>query len=532
MRKPRHVRISKIYPLITAALVTLTIAPLLAAQASYSPGGWPTLHQDAGNRRSVDVNVLDLQYQSWTALSGAAVLTAPVTSPDGRNLYVATGLAEGQSNLHAFSLDGALLWQAPAWTDPDNGIDPCAILSSPIVDSEGDIYLNDCNQLFAFHADGAAKWVRPLPPTQAGDWLAAGDHPVNAFTTAAFTNEGELVGVTNFGDVVLVDRATGATLNAPYRLRSALAPYADKYAMPDSMLGNGLMAANFREWAWQLLFAGNMRSANTPAVGANGRIFVVGSSEEPGIGALYGFDIDRSVSPFIIRSAFSTKIGIGSGSSPALSPDEQQVYVSDELGWFYALDSNSGEILWKVQTAAAAGAAAVGSNGNIYALQEHPAPGLIALSKQGEVLWQSDMTNLLQDKPSHWLLGDAVAVANGNPSVSTGAVLIPVMYGYEIPFSNLSIPFRSTLIAVDADSGKAIREVIQLLDDSSGVTAVLPDGTLVNSLGSVMTSALSPLNVIVDWLLPSPLTMQKSVGGIQVSRPTGKSDLTPSTQGL
>ncbi|MBK6511909.1 MAG: hypothetical protein IPG06_22390 [Haliea sp.] len=41
------------------------------------------------------------------------------------------------------------------------------------------------------------------------------------------------------------------------------------------------------------------------------------------------------------------------------------MYVSDEEGWFYAIDAKTGVNNWKVKTQAAAGAAAVGTDGTI-----------------------------------------------------------------------------------------------------------------------------------------------------------------------
>ncbi|TXS91274.1 PQQ-binding-like beta-propeller repeat protein [Parahaliea maris] len=512
-------------PVVISAvsLVVLISSTSSVAGNNYSPGGWPTLHKDAGNRRSSSAAVTGRDYNHWTALAGASVLTAPVTSPDGQQLYLTTGLPRGHANLHAVSIDGSVIWESSPWTDADQGVDPCAILSSPIVDSNGDIYISDCNQLFAFASDGTRKWVTPLPALQEGDWVAAGDHPVNAFTTAAFTADGDVMGVTNFGDVVITDRDVGAILNAPFRLPAVLAPYASKHRLPDSLLSDGLMDPAFREWAWQVIFAGNMRSANTPAVSSDGRIFVVGSSNESGIGALFALDVDSSVQPYEVSVAFSTRIGIGSGSSPALSPSEQQVYVSDEEGWLYAIDSDSGKVDWKVKTAAAAGAAAVGPDGTVYALQEHPAPAVIAVSPRGEILWESDASPLLRDLPGSLILGDPVAVANGNPAVAANAILVPVLYGYALPFTAINLPFRSTVIALDPRTGKATGELVDLADDSSGITAVLPDGTLVNSLGSTITSAISPLRPISNLLLPEPFSLLEPRGGVQVSVPADNS---------
>lgn len=501
------------------ALVLLPGTVVGSTQDYYSPGGWPTLHHDAGNRRSVDVVLAERPYsRRWNALEGASVLTAPTMSPDGQALYVTTGQGRGSSNLHAFSIEGELLWQSAPWQGPDDGVDPCALLSSPIVDSEGDIYLSDCNQLFAFHPDGLSKWVIPLPLPARDDWQAAGEHPVNAFTTAAFTPQGHLLGVTNFGDVLLVDRASGRVLNQPWRLPALAAPYAHTVELPDSLLSNGLMDEDFKEWAWQLIFGGSMRSANTPAVAADGRIFVVGSSATEGVGALYGLDVYNAGDALAIRAGFVTEIGIGSGSSPALSPGEDRVYVSDEEGWLYSLDTHSGEIIWRVKTNAAAGAAGVGDDGTVYALQSSGA-AVIAVDRNGEVRWRSQTDQLARQQPESWLFGAALASGSGNPTITRDAIVVPILVGYELPFVAASLPIASHLVALDIDTGQLQRVLADLPDDSSGITALLPDGTLVSSIGAVVTSALAPLKPLLDWLLPADTEVLEVTGGMQVSFP-------------
>lgn len=514
MFSPSHV--SKLALLASCFVMT----PLLHAETSYSAGGWPTLHQDAGNRRSADVGVMGRDYEPWHALAGTTVLTAPTTSPDGKQIYVATGMSAGNSNLYAYSIDGELQWQAKSWRTARDSVDACAILSSPIVDQQGDIYIGDCNQLFAFKADGAVKWVIDLPAVQAEDWQPVEGHPINALTTAAFTADGDILGVSNFGDVIIVDKASGKQLNQPYRLPGLIPPYSTIQPLPDSLFAEPLMDAKFKEWAWQLLFGGNMRSANTPAVAANGRLFVVGSGQREGVGALYGLDIVRSEQGLIIKEAFTTDIGLGSGSSPALSPSEHQVYVSDEEGWLYGLDANTGNIDWKVQTKATAGAAGVGSDGTVYALQAY-APAVIAVSPQGRVMWQSDLSEQAKQLPSSWLFGDAVAVGNGNPTMTADAILVPVIYGYQVSLLGkiMPLPVVSKIAALDIKTGKGITDIISLADDSLGVTVVLADGTIVSSLGAAMSSAISPFKSLIDFLLPADLTLLVPVGGIQVALP-------------
>ena len=510
--------------------ITLITGADLRAEDVYSPGGWATLHRGPANRKLVPKVTLSPEYRIWTALEGSAVLTAPTMSPDGRTLYVTTGRAAGNSNLHAFDLDGELLWQSEPWRGPEQGVDPCAILSSAIVDDQGDLYIGDCNQLFAFRSDGSVKWVVPLPSIQAGDWKASEAIPVNALTTAVFTRQGHLLGVTNAGDVIVVDRATGRSLADAMRL-PGLVPPLSTVPMPESVFSGGLVDPEIREWAWQLLFGGAMRSTNTPAIDLDsGRIFVAATSTTEGRGALYAFDLVARGGSFEISIAHATEMGPGSGSSPSLSASGDAVYVSDEAGVFYAVDAESGALRWQVQTKSTSAAAAVGSNGDIYSLQAY-GPALVAITREGRVRWQSELQPLADAAlPSSWLLGDPVAIGNGNPTVvgdvSGELILVPVAYGYETRLGR-RIPWlvKSSLVAVDAETGKGLRDIVMLADDSTGITSVLPDGTIINSLGTAITSGLIPLAGIADWILPKGFQLLKPVGGIQVSRPRIKSSV-------
>ena len=506
-----------------------------SASEFYSPGGWATLHRGPANRKLVRAGVLADSYDSWNVLDGASVLTAPTMSPDGGTLYVTTGQAIGTSNLHAYSISGEALWNSDPWTGPEEGVDPCAILSSPIVDLDGDIYIGDCNQLFAFRPSGDLKWVVPLPPPQPGDWIASEKIPVNALTTAAFTADGDVFGVTNFGDVVVFAREDGRRLNGPMRLPGHVPLASTVMPMPESVFADGLVDPEIREWAWQLLVGGSMPSANTPAVDpVSGRVFVAATSTTEGRGALYGLDLARvgraTSEPIDIEHgnpsvsvdiAFVTEMGPGSGSSPSLSPGSDLVYVSDEKGQFYGVDSRTGSVRWEVETKAASAAAAVGPNGDIFTLQAY-GPALVAITQAGSVRWQSDLQHLADEAlPESWLLGRPQAIGNGNPTVVGDLVLVPVVYGYATTLMGRNIPWpvRSSLVAVDAATGRGLRDVVELEDDSTGITAVLPDGTILNSLGTAMTSGVTPLARLAGWLLPGDLEPLLPLGGLQVSRP-------------
>jgi outer membrane protein assembly factor BamB len=509
---------------VLAIVGTLVGSMPASSESSYSGAGWATLHRDGANRRLAADAPLHAGYWTWRALGGASVLTAPTLSPDGNTLYVTSGKGAGYSNLHAYALDGESLWRALPWQDAGLGVDPCAILSSPIVDREGDIYIGDCNQLFAFAPDGQLKWVVPLPPLQDGDFRFSDELDVNALTTAVLTQQGHVLGVTNFGDVIVVDRASGASLAKPFRLPGLVPPESTVLPIAESLFAGELMDARIRTWAWQLLIGGRMRSANTPAIDeATGRVFVAATSVQEGMGTLYALDLYHADDGLEIRIAHATDMGIGSGSSPALSLDATRVYVSDAAGIFYAIDASRGGIVWSVETKSTAAAAAVGANGDIYSLQAH-GPALVAITADGQIKWESDLDALARERlPRSLLLGRPVAMGNGNPTVVKHAVLVPVVYGYEVRLGRtIPLPVFSGVVAVDIDTGRGLRNIVALADDSTGVTVVLPDGTLINSLGTAITSAVSPFAPLARWLLPGEHRLLGSTGGFQVSIPESR----------
>ena len=103
--------------------------------------------------------------------------------------------------------------------------------------------------------------------------------------------------------------------------------------------------------------------------------------------------------------------------------------------------------------------------------------------------------------------------------MTSDAVLVPVVYGYMMPFMSFTVPVKSVVAALDLKTGEAVRDVISLPGDSSGITAVLPNGTILSSIGDAMTSAVSPLKPIANMLLPGDLQMMSSAGGVQVALP-------------
>jgi hypothetical protein len=124
--------------------------------------------------------------------------------PEG-NRYVTTGRGPGTSHLHAFDRDGNLLWESPPQASPAD-LDSAAVASATLVDRQGDVYVSDFDQFWAFHSDGTLKWVSALPT------------PGQSFVSAIITKEGFVGGVTTGGEVVLFDRNDGSSAVPVFQL--------------------------------------------------------------------------------------------------------------------------------------------------------------------------------------------------------------------------------------------------------------------------------------------------------------------------
>jgi hypothetical protein len=274
-------------------------------------------------------------------------------------------------------------------------LDSCAVIQGAIVDDEGDLYLSDCNQFWAFHNDGSVKWTidLPLPPSDAPFQDGSVTTPINPFVTAFFTKDGSVGGVTAFGDVVIVSRVDAASAAPVINLPGGAAPPLPQ-PTPPTLWADGFLDAEIIEFTYNVLLAGLVEAANTPAVEPeSGRIFATGTDVTPGLGTLYGLDFTPG-NPGRIEIATTSVIGPGSGSSPAISPDGTAVYVSDDDGSLYSFDTDTdtGEVNWSLPLGAAPGSASVGPDGTIYV----PAGNQMAVTPDGAVKWVADMSALAE----------------------------------------------------------------------------------------------------------------------------------------
>jgi outer membrane protein assembly factor BamB len=484
----------------------------------YAASEWPTVHGGPANNDYVPVAHGVEFRKEWEALQGMATVVAPTTGPEG-NLYQTTGNPPGQSNFFALDRRGQILWQVSPWEN-GNGFDSCAALNGPIVDKQGDIYVADCNQFWAFKPDGRVKWVVDLPaPRESTAFqdrnefveIVDPDNPdekisvqrlteIRTFVTAFFTADGSVGGVTVFGDVMIVDRESGESVARAFRLPGAPPP--PTQAPPFDRFMVGLMDGRMIQPLFDLVVGRTFNSSNTPAVNPrDGRIFVVATGREPDTGALYGLDFmpaDQPGALGVVRIATETVIGKESGSSPAISPDGLQVNLADETGKLYIVDSGNGAVHCVSDTLGIlAGSPTIGSDGTVLVLTEEGAAAIYPRNCQ--LKWRLDLDWLItRDLPAAFelLLGKRYVSGGGTIAVTNSGLIMPVILGYRLPLGEEGVPLavKSYYLNIHPETGTLLRGSVpyEADDTNDGWVVPLRDGQLVFNNGS-MRSSLSQL---------------------------------------
>lgn len=446
----------------------------------YGQTAWPTVHRDPSNSSYAPfVTSTNLEVK-WTALDGGVTLLAPAIGPEG-NLYVTTGRGPGHSHLHTFDRFGNLLWQsAPQVTVED--LDSYAVVSSPIVDREGDVYVSDQNQFWAFHPDGALKWVASL-----------GER--NPFISSIITAEGYVGGITANGQVILFQREDGSLAVPILDLPGGPGPVSP--AVTVGLWGGGLMDPAIIPDVFAAFFGYTYEVVNTPAVNPyNGRIFITAAGSTVDTGRIYALDIVDG--QLVLDTDFyqNCPFGGGSGTSPSLSPDGHTIYGVDGNRVMVACDTTTGQVLWTAGDVGKAAAPGVGPDGTVYT---GGGTYLYALNPtDGSIKWQANFDNVassfLPQLPPITGLTDGKPLARTNSVVLITAhevwVVMSVGYNFTLPpttGSTILQPRLALLLAVDPANG-ALKKYIRVRDTNEGIVAAGADGSIYLSHGSFLTS--------------------------------------------
>jgi len=460
---------------------------------------WPAGHRDSANTDFVPVDLGTSFSLKKHFLHGHPVFWPPTIGLDGAS-YVVTGAPPGHSHLFAISPEGEVLWSAKPQESLED-LDSFAIMNAPTIDAEGDLYVGDRDQLWAFKPDGEVKWVVDLK--QYGvDW---------GFMTVMLSRQRYVGGVTTNGKVLFFWSHDGKLAMPPLDLPGGAGPPAEDE--PPEFLWKGLMDPDLVPFLFNLIQGWELEVANTPAIHPEtGRLYITAAGTTPGTGMLYGIDITDDA----LTIAFQAPMGGGSGTSPAVSHDGRQVYAVDERGRMIAIDARTGRRVWQSKEGGGGSASpSVGPDETIYTpFQDR----ITAYTRDGEVAWEVSYSTIcgerLPDPGGVWsyILSEPVAFIDSILTVGMKRGWMNVVCGYYLPKilsrsnrTRVPVPQESLFVVFDLDSGKPIGEPLALPETSEGFVTPLSNGNAIVTTSGAISSIFY---YMVNRILPERLQVE------------------------
>lgn len=457
---------------------------------------WPSGHRDSANTDFVPIELGSSFSVAKHILHGHPIFWAPTIGKDG-TAYVVTGAPPGHSHLFAITPDGEIAWSAKPQSSLED-LDSFAIMNAPTIDANGDLYVGDRDQLWAFEPGGRVKWVVDLKP-HGVEW---------GFMTVVLTRQGYVGGVTTEGKVLFFQRHDGSLATPVLDLPGGPGPEPEDE--PPESLWQDLMDPALIPFLFNLIQGWSLEVANTPAIHPEtGRLYITAAGAAQGTGVLYGIDITDEA----LTIAFEAPMGGGSGTSPAVSHDGRAVYAVDELGRMVAIDAHTGRRLWESEPGGGGSASpSIGVDGTIYTpFQDR----ITAYAQDGSPRWERSFNDTcrerLPDPGGLWnyLLSEPVAFVDSIVTVGMHHGWINVVCGYHLPRflsrserTRVPIPQQSLFVTFELANGRSAGEPVQLPETSEGFLTPLPNGNAIVTASGAISSIFY---YMVNRILPERL---------------------------
>ncbi len=382
---------------LAASMATLFAGTEALASEGFADSTWPTIHADARNSNSMSYVAPALTSVRWNSLASAAVASGPVIDAAGY-LWVTTGQGPGYSCLHKLDHKGNVLWESAPYQTSDD-LDSMAIMGSPRIDDQGDVYVTDGDQLWAFTPDTsnprsvAVKWVISLPPST---WNGGAQYAIFFLD--------DMVGVFTLpGSVMLFHKADGSSAAPVLEIPGEISTVEDAAAehnleiLVDSMAQSGLIDPVVVSRLVGLDTGTKWVLTETPAVHPEtGDIFITGlgalTPTGEGTNALYVVRLNRATNR--LELVHQAPLGLGSrSSSPGILPDGSRVIVIGDDSTIHAFDAHTYAQVWTVEQpeARATSAPTIGVDGTIF---YNGVDDLAAFDPDGNELWRRDFNDL------------------------------------------------------------------------------------------------------------------------------------------
>ena len=457
---------------------------------------WPAGHRDSSNTDFVPMELGTSFSIKKHFLHGQPIFWPPTIGLDGTS-YVVTGSPPGNSHLYAISPEGEVLWSAKPQESLED-LDSFAIMNAPTIDAEGDLYVGDRDQLWAFKPNGDVKWVVDLKQYDV-DW---------GFMTVVLSRQRYVGGVTTNGKVLFFWSHNGELAMPPLDLPGGAGPAPEDE--PPESLWKDLMDPDLIPFIFNLIQGWEIEVANTPALHPEtGRLYITAAGSTPGTGVLYGIDITDDA----LSIAFQAPMGGGSGTSPAVSHDGSAVYAVDELGRMISIDAHTGRRLWQSETGGGGSASpSVGVDETIYTpFQDR----ITAYTKDGDVRWEKSYSDICKERLPEpggvwsYVLSEPVAFVNSLLTVGMRRGWMALVCGYHLPKflsksdrTRVPIPQESLFVTFDLATGEPLGEPLVLPETSEGFVTPLSNGNVIITTSGAITSIFY---YMVNRILPERL---------------------------